>query len=65
MIERSIRKEQFLREDAEEIIQSDPALYSYLKELLIPLENRYAIVIEDSEISYMMELIEVNTSLMY
>jgi transcriptional regulatory protein LevR len=65
MIERSIRKEQFLREDAEEIIQSDPALYSYLKELLIPVENRYAIVIEDSEISYMMELIEVNTSLMY
>lgn len=65
MIERAIRKEQFLREDTEMIIQNNQDLYHYLKKLLIPLENRYAIVIEDSEISYLMELIEVNANLVY
>ncbi len=65
MIERAIRKEQFLREDIDIILESNRELYQYLKDLLMPLENRYAIIVEDSEISYLMELIEVNTDLVY
>lgn len=65
MIERAIRKEQFLREDIDVILESNRELYQYLKDLLMPLENRYAIIVEDSEISYLMELIEVNTDLVY
>ncbi|MGX2944083.1 sigma-54-dependent transcriptional regulator [Enterococcus alishanensis] len=65
MIERAIRKEQFSREESVLIIQANTTLYQYLKELLKPLENRFAIVIEDSELSYLMELIEVNTSTIY
>lgn len=65
MIERAIRKEQFLREDIDVILESNRELYQYLKDLLMPLENRYAIIVEDSEISYLMELIEVNTDLFY
>lgn len=65
MIERAIRKEQFLREDIGVILESNRELYQYLKDLLMPLENRYAIIVEDSEISYLMELIEVNTDLFY
>ncbi|MBO0455043.1 sigma-54-dependent transcriptional regulator [Candidatus Enterococcus murrayae] len=65
MIERAIRKEQFLREDTVLIVESNRELYQYLKDLLMSLENRYAIVVEDSEISYLMELIEVNTDLVY
>ncbi|MFQ7235058.1 MAG: PRD domain-containing protein, partial [Enterococcus hulanensis] len=65
MIERAIRKEQFLREDTELLLENNRGLYQYLKELLVPLENRFAIVVEDSEISYLMELIEVNTNLVY
>ena len=65
MIERAIRKEQFLREDTAVIVENNRELYRYLKDLLTPLENRYAIVVEDSEISYLMELIEVNTDLVY
>ncbi|MEB5918837.1 sigma 54-interacting transcriptional regulator [Enterococcus innesii] len=65
MIERAIRKEQFLREDTAVIVENNRELYQYLKDLLTPIENRYAIVVEDSEISYLMELIEVNTDLVY
>lgn len=65
MIERAIRKEQFLREDIDVILESNRELHQYLKDLLMPLENRYAIIVEDSEISYLMELIEVNTDLVY
>ena len=65
MIERAIRKEQFLREDTGVIVENNRELYQYLKDLLTPIENRYAIVVEDSEISYLMELIEVNTDLVY
>ncbi|MGF2058853.1 sigma-54-dependent transcriptional regulator [Enterococcus innesii] len=65
MIERAIRKEQFLREDIDVILESNRELYQYLKDLLMPLENRYTIIVEDSEISYLMELIEVNTDLVY
>lgn len=65
MIERAIRKEQFLREDIDIILESNRELYQYLKDLLMPLENRYAIIVEDSEFSYLMELIEVNTDLVY
>ncbi len=65
MIERAIRKEQFLREDIDVILESNRELHQYLKDLLMPIENRYAIIVEDSEISYLMELIEVNTDLVY
>ena len=47
------------------IVENNRELYQYLKDLLTPIENRYAIVVEDSEISYLMELIEVNTDLVY
>lgn len=62
MLERAIRKEQFIRTDTEKIIESDKALNNYLRDLFVPIENRYAVAIKDSEISYLMELIEVNVS---
>ena len=65
MLERAIRKDQFLREDAKEIIQKNPELFTFLKALFTPIENRYAIEIEESELSYLMELIEVNLCLAY
>lgn len=63
MLERAIRKEQFLREETKRIIQQNPSLHAYLREMLIPIENRFAISIEDSEISFLMELIEVNSEM--
>lgn len=63
MLERAIRKEQFLREETKQIIQQNPALHAYLREMLIPIENRFAISIEESEVSFLMELIEVNSGM--
>ncbi|GCF93831.1 hypothetical protein NRIC_17220 [Enterococcus florum] len=63
MIERAIRKEQFLREETTGIIQRNPSLYDFLREMLTPIENRFAISIEDSEVTFLMELIEVNSEM--
>jgi transcriptional regulatory protein LevR len=60
MLERAIRDEQFPRRHVKAIIENDPKLYQYLRALLIPIENRYAIKIADGEISYLMELIQLN-----
>lgn len=59
MLERAIRKEQFWRKKASYLINQDPELYQFLKKSFVPIENRFAIEIEDSEFSYLMELIEI------
>lgn len=59
MLERAIRKEQFWRKKALCIINQETELYHFLKRNFVPIENRFAIEIDDSEFSYLMELIEI------
>lgn len=56
MLERAIRKEQFLRVKVIEYIKADSYLYNYLRTLFTPVENQFGIKITDDEISYIMEL---------
>ncbi|MCO8284752.1 PRD domain-containing protein, partial [Tetragenococcus halophilus] len=59
MVERAIRKEQFERKKISSIIDQSPELYRFLKSSFSSIENRFAIDIKDSEISYLMELINI------
>ncbi|WP_245249539.1 sigma-54-dependent transcriptional regulator [Vagococcus allomyrinae] len=60
LLERAIRKEQFERENVHDIMESNPVLYAFLKKQFDSLENRFAISVNDSEITYIMELVSVN-----
>jgi len=59
MIERAIRKEQFVRKNVKEYIKQNERLFSFLTNIFIPIENRFAIELTEGEFSYLMELIEI------
>jgi transcriptional regulator with AAA-type ATPase domain/transcriptional regulatory protein LevR len=60
MVERAISKEQFERNDVFIIIKKSREMYHTIRKIIEPVENRFGITINDSEVSYIMDIIEVS-----